>query len=49
LRQVSRIAADLSGNTGEPTIELAVEGVIILVSAIEEQLDVIERERRRHP
>ncbi len=47
LRQVARIAADLSGNTGEPTVERAVERVFILVGAIEEQLDVIDRERVR--
>jgi len=49
LREVARIASDLSGNTGESVIERAVERIFILVGAIEEQLDVICREAARVP
>jgi hypothetical protein len=47
LGQVTRLASDLAGNTSQSVIERAVERIVVLVAAIEEQLDVICRETER--
>jgi hypothetical protein len=44
---VTRLASDLAGNTSQSVIERAVERIVVLVAAIEEQLDVICRETER--